>query len=292
MNNMNNITIYSITKFIDHCNKQTNYHYDPYFDEEIETYSTDITKNYPKIHENGLQLYTDDNHSALCLTNSTDLIGFCSAFSYIDKSDAFIHELYVLISPEYRHHQLGYMLVSIMLNYIEKNYTEKKHTEKNITYLVGSNESFAQSMGFEFSHSEHFMTKQAIINTKDFTPSSYFNNINNNGIQNITINNNIRIECKKNNANSYYYRLYENNISAARCRVYITDTYANISHVYTNKKFRRKGYASTLIRTIAHNFSDKELLLHVEGNNTAAIQAYIKVGFSFAQTTDYYILQS
>ena len=65
------------------------------------------------------------------------------------------HELSVLIDPAYRRHGLGSMLVKQMLLTIDNS----KTFTTSVT-LVGTDEHFANNCGFDYSHSEHFMTRK------------------------------------------------------------------------------------------------------------------------------------
>lgn len=57
-----------------------------------------------------------------------------------------------------------------------------------------------------------------------------------------------------------------------------------LSDVYTNPDKRRQGYAEMLIGAIRDEFAGKDILLHTDSTNAAAIKLYKKLGFKADQS--------
>ncbi len=260
---MNNFMLDNIYNFISECNNTAHISYEPYIDENTTAFFEENTSS-PILSKDNFKLIKDNTGTLLCLTSKDTLIGLCSVFEYESNSDI-ICELSLLVAPEYRFHHIGSALLNYQLLAIEKT-----HSDATIL-LVGSNQAFAEHNGFIFSHSEHFMYRS--------DNSSY------------NLPDNMHISHKGANLKDVTYRLHANGISVAKCHIYDAGLYLNLSHVYTNKKYRGKGYAGMLINAIASLYPAKSLLLQVSGANISAIRAYTKIGFAFLNTTDYYILE-
>lgn len=287
MQNPEKISFTTIESFYKKCSHEANYDYEPYIDYDSEP---DIIKSDyepPLLNNTGLELFKDKNTLTFYIFNQThDIIGYCSAFSYsIIINNTSCHELSVLIDPAYRRHGLGSMLVKQMLLTIDNN----KTFTTSVT-LVGTDEHFANNCGFDYSHSEHFMTRKPYNeldeqykgNEKEFrrvTPSERYS----------PSQYPISVLCQSDSAPPrYLYRLDYRYTRKCRCCVHECSDYVNISDVFTVPKYRGKGYAGMLINYIALDFPQKKLLLQVAGNNTPAIHAYMKIGFTFLRTFDYY----
>lgn len=295
-----------INEFIMLCNQDSFDKYEPYIDFDVSPCPIQVMKKTPILNNSGISLYSDQNTSALyLLSHSNKLIGFCSAFSYMDKDNSIIYELSVMITPAYRRHRLGTFILSEMISEIKESHnTLMKDTAIHdcpaFLLLAGSNEYFAQQNGFEYSHSEHFMQREP------------FSVISKNACCSFVVKSSNKADCGNSigqaqnafaeNANytlsvhrracleqgHYAYRLFSEGTSAARCTVYECSDYINIANVYTNIAFRGRGLAGCLIDCAAKDFPDKKLLLQVSGSNTSALHAYIKAGFEFIKTYDYY----
>ena len=287
-----------INEFIKHCNQNSFDNYEPYIDFDVPPCPVQIMKSTPLLKNSGIILYSDQNTSALyLLSHSDELIGFCSAFSYVEKDSKISYELSVIIAPAYRMHRLGTFILSEMISAITESH--KKLLQNDVThdcpaflFLVGSNEYFAQRNGFEYSHSEHFMQRESFYDCGSAirpTQNVYTENVfkENTFTENAscTLSVKRRACCEEGH---YTYRLFSEGTSAVRCTIYECSDYINIANVYTNKAFRGRGLAGCLIDCAARDFPDKKLLLQVSGSNTAAIHAYAKAGFEFIKTYDYY----
>lgn len=268
------------------CNQDSFNNYEPYIDFDVPTCPVQIMKSTPLLNNSGISLYSDQNTSALyLLSHSNELIGFCSAFSYMDKDNSIIYELSVMITPAYRRHRLGTFILSEMISEITESHIALMkdtaiHDCPAFLLLAGSNEYFAQQNGFEYSHSEHFMQREPFSLLKKSSCVSFVT-----GSSPCTLFVKHHV-CRE--QGRYIYRLFAEGTSAARCTVYDCSDYINIANVYTNKAFRGRGLAGCLIDCAAKDFPDKKLLLQVSGSNTAAIHAYTKAGFEFIKTYDYY----
>lgn len=278
----NKITFQDIESFIAYCSEKTGDDYEPYVDYDTEP---DITKSTPQpaiLDRTGIELLENNNSSALYLYSANKLIGYCSTFAYYNDDGTTANELSVLIAPEYRYHGLGRMLVLRMLSAIEENLPSR-------ILLVGSNEHFAEVLGFTYSHSEHFMTRKPFaeldadaalcpphidINTCKSNPEQYP----------------VAVSRSSHKDEGHHtYLLLCNGARASRCSIFECSDYVNIANVYTNKKYRGRRLAGQLINAVASDFPQKKLLLQVAGSNTAAIHAYTNAGFSFLKTFDYYV---
>ena len=260
--------------------------YEPYLPDLYESdYDFSLIKTYNKTHPlNGLCLYCDNSGSMLMILKDDRILGFSSYFSYYRKTS----EISVLVDPDFRRHKIGSTLVFEIIDKInEQNNTESDCKNESADYhdnskdiesdcpscilLTGQNESFAKYCGFSYSHSEHFMqydiSKKGIMDTKQ---------------------NNIRFDCHKSKDGHMTISMYLKDKRVSRLRLDFFDSYINISKVYTNKAFRKKGYAGILLKYVITNIADKNLLLQVSGSNTTAIHAYLRAGFTFIHTTDYY----
>lgn len=316
----------NMIEFIKLCNQDSFDNYEPYIDFDALPCPVQIKKDTPLLGNSGIRLYRDKNTTALyLLSHSNELIGFCSAFSYVEKDSKISYELSVIIAPAYRRHRLGTFILSEMISVITESHKnllqdDVTHDCPAFLFLVGGNEYFAQRNGFEYSHSEHFMQREsfsmsekntchsfvlksscgadcgsAIRPTQNaFTQNASTENVftenvftENTFTQNAscTLSVKRRACCEKGH---YVYRLFSEGTSAARCTIYECSDYINIANVYTNKAFRGRGLAGCLIDCAAKDFPDKKLLLQVSGSNTAAIHAYTKAGFEFIKTYDYY----
>ena len=60
---------------------------------------------------------------------------------------------------------------------------------------------------------------------------------------------------------------------------------AEINMVYTNPKFRGKGYCKTNLKKVIQRMKAKQYVLDVNKRNIAAIACYEKVGFTHGKTT-------
>ena len=289
------ITIKDIETFISDCSASSNDDYEPYFDDENEP-NISLPETSPAIlHNTGIDLLIDTDALSLYLFERTHgLIGCCSTFSYCQDVDA-IYEISVLISPEYRRHGLGRMLVSQVLSLIEKNAAvsgaiqvssdaNRQNTDNINVLLVGSNESFAECCGFSYSHSEHFMTRKPYAElTERRVNTVSANNLTKNAEPEYRIIRNL------NRSSGFHtYRLLNRSTRVSRCSVVECSDYINIANVYTNKKYRGQGFAGRLIDAASADFPQKKLLLQVSGSNTAAIHAYTEAGFTFLKSIDYY----
>ena len=166
--------------------------------------------------------------------------------------------------------------------------------------LVGSNEYFAESCGFIYSHSEHFMTRKPYNDnyismqhsSTQQTPDINIPNVNTSDLKSALIYSRPSISITRTSHRTpghHTYRLFCDGRSASKCTVLECSDYVNIANVYTNKKYRGQGFAGRLIDAAAADFPQKKLLLQVSGSNTAAIRAYTCNGFTFYKTFDYYV---
>lgn len=295
------LTFSDIERFIERCSESAYEAYEPYIDYDREPDIISSRLQPALLHNSGIELFEDDNVPALYLINSAhSLVGCCTTFTYYDNDGTLTHELSVLIAPEYRRHGLGRMLVMQILSVIEAIYTENK-TDKVIAgstdkatcrddedvpasrairvLLVGSNEYFAESCGFTYSHSEHFMTRKSYNDNYISMPYSSTQQPSSLSIT----------RTSHRTPGHHTYRLFCDGRSASRCTVLECSDYVNIANVYTNKKYRGQGFAGRLIDAAAADFPQKKLLLQVSGSNTAAIRAYTCNGFTFYKTFDYYV---
>lgn len=86
------------------------------------------------------------------------------------------------------------------------------------------------------------------------------------------------------------YGIYhETGYIASSCFVTEYEDSICISGVCTDKKWRRQGYATRLIRGIISKFSGKEIMLHVYGENESAVSLYKKLGFIITESVYTYI---
>ncbi len=329
------LTLSDIEAFIDNCSEAASEAYEPYIDFDREPDIISSRLQPVLLHNSGIELFEDDNVPALYLINSAHcLIGCCTAFTYYDNDGTLTHELSVLIAPEYRRHGLGRMLVMQMLSVIEAVYTKNRtdyapagstdtvtdridiagdidtstgHNDENTdssdkvrVLLVGSNEYFAGSCGFIYSHSEHFMTRKSYNDnyismepsSTQQTPNINIRNVNTSASKSAPIFSRPSISITRTSHRTpghHTYRLFCDGRSASKCTVSECSDYVNIANVYTNKKYRGQGFAGLLIDTAAADFPQKKLLLQVSGSNTAAIHAYTGNGFTFYKTFDYYV---
>lgn len=329
------LTLSDIEAFIDNCSEAASEAYKPYIDFDREPDIISSRLQPVLLHNSGIELFEDDNVPALYLINSAHcLIGCCTAFTYYDNDGTLTHELSVLIAPEYRRHGLGRMLVMQMLSVIEAVYTKNRtdyapagstatvtdridiaggtgtstgHNDEIIdsfdkvrVLLVGSNEYFAGSCGFIYSHSEHFMTRKSYNDnyisiqhsSTQQTPDINIRNVNTSDLKSALIYSRSSISITRTSHRTpghHTYRLFCDGRSASKCTVSECSDYVNIANVYTNKKYRGQGFAGLLIDTAAADFPQKKLLLQVSGSNTAAIRAYTGNGFTFYKTFDYYV---
>lgn len=295
------ITIKDIETFISDCSASSNDNYEPYFDDENEP-NISLPETSPAIlHNTGIDLLIDTDALSLYLFEHTHgLIGCCSTFSYCQYDGDAIYEISVLISPEYRRHGLGRMLVSQVLSLIEKNAAvsgaiqassdaNRQNTDNNNILLVGSNESFAECCGFSYSHSEHFMTRKPYAELSD-------RRVNKVSANNLTKNAEpgndkpeYRIIRNLDRSSGFHtYRLLSRSTRISRCSIVECSDYINIANVYTAPKYRGHRFAGRLIDTVGADFPQKKLLLQVSGSNTAAIHAYTEAGFTFLKSIDYY----
>ncbi len=295
------ITIKDIETFISDCSASSNDDYEPYFDDENEP-NISLPETSPAIlHNTGIDLLIDTDALSLYLFERTHgLIGCCSTFGYCQDDGDAIYEISVLISPEYRRHGLGRMLVSQVLSLIEKKAAvsgaiqassdaNRQNTDNINVLLVGSNESFAECCGFSYSHSEHFMTRKPYAELSDRRVNTASDN---NPTKNVEPENDepeYRIIRNLDKASGFHtYRLFHRSTRVSRCSVLECSDYINIANVYTAPKYRGHRFAGRLIDTIGADFPQKKLLLQVSGSNTAAIHAYTEAGFTFLKSIDYY----
>lgn len=82
---------------------------------------------------------------------------------------------------------------------------------------------------------------------------------------------------------------HETGYIASSCFVTEYEDSICISGVCTDKKWRRQGYATRLIRGIISKFSGKEIMLHVYGENESAVSLYKKLGFMITESVYTYI---
>lgn len=271
MQNNDTISLNDIDLFIKYSQTASD-DYEPYICYDREPEVTQYRRPVPMLENTGIELFEDSSTPALYIAERTHgIIGCCTDFIYTDHDGMPAHELSVLVAPEYRRHGLGRMLVMQMMSIIEEN-TFSPHI-----LLTGSNEHFAQSCGFSYSHSEHYMTRKPYsqFDGSKSTPSQCV----------ITI-----TRTSHKSPGHHTYRLFCDDSSAARCTVLECSDYVNIANVYTNKKYRGRRLAGQLISAVAADFPQKKLLLQVSGSNTAAIHAYTEAGFTFLKTFDYYML--
>ena len=285
------VTTKDIENFINDCSSSSNDDYEPYYDDETEP-KVSLAEPSPAILNNtGIELLIDSYSLALYLFEHTcGLIGCCTAFDYVSGDGDATCELSVLISPEYRRHGLGRMLVSRMMSLIEENHAinetgqAAQNTDNINVLLVGSNEYFAECCGFSYSHSEHFMTRRPYAELADLRARTASDNT-------LTPNDEPEYRIIRNldrSSGFHTYRLLCVNTRVSRCSVVECSDYINIANVYTAPKYRGHRFAGRLIDTVAADFPQKKLLLQVSGSNTAAIHAYTEAGFTFLKSIDYY----
>lgn len=76
------------------------------------------------------------------------------------------------------------------------------------------------------------------------------------------------------------YLVYTNNNDVVAFLKYsIIYDRIEIDYVYTDKKFRRKGYSLKLLNYVIEKYDDFSILLEVRRSNIAAISLYQKCGF-------------
>lgn len=290
----NNINIKTLENFIKECSLHGFDDYEPYINYDLEPKAQEAAFNTPLLNNSGLKLFEDKNSSALFLADYKGrLIGYCSAFPYLDKSGYLLYEISVLITPDYRRHRLGSLLVSRMLSLIGnegglKGNTSDTGSECEVHILLsGSNEGFAEHNGFTYSHSEHFMVR------RPYSEQDKETSVMDTAKAQAADGSDISIARTSHRTVGHHtYRLFSHGRSASKCTVLECSDYVNIANVYTNKAFRGCRYAGMLINAVASDFPEKKLLLQVSGSNTAAIHAYTEAGFTFLKTFDYYRLDS
>lgn len=275
------ISTKDIEAFINACSASSNDDYEPYFDDETEPNVNRIEPSPAILNNTGIELLIDTDALSLYLFEHTrGLIGCCTAFDYVAGDGEATCELSVLISPEYRRHGLGRMLVSRMMSLINENVS---------ILLVGSNESFAECCGFSYSHSEHFMTRKPYAELADLRTRTTSDNTFTQNDESKNAESEYRIIRSLDRSSGFHtYRLLCANTRVSRCSVVECSDYINIANVYTAPKYRGQRFAGRLIDTVAADFPQKKLLLQVSGGNTSAIHAYTEAGFTFLKSIDYY----
>lgn len=329
MQNSDNISLAAIDAFINRCSQSANGDYEPYINYDFEPELLKSNRTLPLLENTGIELWKDKNTFSLYLTErSCGLIGCCTAFTYYDNDNILTHELSMLVDPMYRRHGLGRMLVMQMMlgieaetkknvennpsDFIENAAFENEYNTDNLSsnakegcdihiLLTGNNEYFAESCGFSYSHSEHFMIREPYSQLDiSQTATHYEYTVHDIPCANDNCHHSSEHPCIATTSSAitrtshkspghHTYRLFCNGNSAAKCTVLECSDYVNIANVYTNKKFRGRRFAGQLINAVAIDFPQKKLLLQVSGSNTAAIHAYTRAGFTFYKTFDYYV---
>ncbi|MGN0165819.1 MAG: GNAT family N-acetyltransferase [Lachnospiraceae bacterium] len=73
------------------------------------------------------------------------------------------------------------------------------------------------------------------------------------------------------------------------CQVCEYSSSVCIADVFTPEEYRRKGFASMLLLNVIRKFDDKDILLHVTGENEAALTLYYSLGFEIKESMYTYI---
>ena len=255
------LSVDELNSFLKECDLKE---YEAYTDEYVGGTLIFLSK------KDSVNIYCDEGQLHFFAFCSDRLIGFASVF----EAD-YSFEISVVTHPDFRRHAVARNLVNLVLSKLSENYDLDQ--EDIDIFLTGSNEGFANSLGFEFSHSEHFMRRDPLVNSKS-TPKNA-NEASTEVSYKITI-----------HKDYSEIRLYNNEKSIASLRLTETEGFINIWKVYTNKAYRGQGYATLLVNYALSLSSNKPYLLQVSGQNIPAIRAYSKAGFKFIHTTEYYKL--
>lgn len=82
---------------------------------------------------------------------------------------------------------------------------------------------------------------------------------------------------------------HENGCIAGSCFVTEYEDSVCISSVYTDKRYRRQGFATRLIKSVISKYKGKKIMLHVYGENENAVSLYKKLGFIVVESVYTYI---
>lgn len=240
--------------------------------------------SFPKEHAlYGSVLYSGPD--TLCIYTGKILTGICTVFTY-ENGEKLIHELYCLVHPDYRRHGIGTALIHFAVQHLCAK--GSLLPSSRCVYLAGSNAVFAGKLGCRFSHSEHFM------HYKDTIPDSTARNTENpepdtDSLRRPEAEDSISFISAPLSQNSRQFSIQKDGAVLCRCQADEFEGYVNLSHVFTEEAFRGRGLATLLMKHIISQYPGRELLLQVEGKNIPAIRAYRKAGFTFLQTTEYYL---
>lgn len=231
----------------------------PWEEDDIDEIDLSLYEEYePNTVLAGCKLYLSDDYDFLCMFLGREIVAVCSCFTYTLES--IIGEIHVLVDTKLRHHKIGSTIVDVMLEI----------TDADETYLVGSVSAFADYMGAEFSHCEHLMVVGPTVNKLLTTPLFVHKKLT---VGPTTLTGSI------------------DNIEVCSLQLDCFGDYVCISQVFTHENYRRNGYASDLFVHAFNMFPDKKFMLQVSGSNQAAISLYIKLGFNFSETTEYYRIE-
>lgn len=243
-------------------------------------------QSFPKGHAlHGCVIYTGPD--TLCIYAGNILTGICTVFSY-ENDGKLIHELYCLVHPDHQRHGIGTALIRLGVQHLCVRGSLPPSSRS--IYLVGSNAVFAERLGCHFSHSEHFMHYKDNIpdstakDTKSPEPDT-------DSLRRPEGEDSISFISAPLSQNSRQFSVQKDGAVLCRCQADEFEGYVNISHVFTEEAFRGRGLATLLMKHIISQYPGRELLLQAAGKNIPAIRAYRKAGFTFLQTTEYYLYE-
>lgn len=244
------------------------------------TTGTNNTAKTPLQTIPGCQVFSVEDYDLVCAFLGDILIGFASAFSYTDESE--MCELYVLVDQSVRRHHIGTALVDILMNQITCD----------TCYLVGSVSSFADYIGATYSHSEHFMKRESTRYCNECAqPDSSSVNAPAIPVPELTDVQSSAASLEyfvEEEDGALYYIACLNGEEVCSLRLDEYEDFVSIAEVFTDVAHRRCGYALSLLEYIFTEYPHKDCMLQVSGNNTSAVKLYLKCGFTFTETTDYY----
>lgn len=95
---------------------------------------------------------------------------------------------------------------------------------------------------------------------------------------------------KSNNSSIYLFKVNDVNVGLIRLDKIDKDTY--LINYSIAKEYRRKGYATILLRLIKDKYKDNLLIGKVKNKNIASIKAFIRAKYIMKKEQDIYVFYS
>lgn len=213
--------------------------------------------------------FVTDHPFIYVATYNDTAVGCCLVCATYDIE----RELCIYVHPDYRRCGIGSRLLDAVIDDYEEIYLISNVSPDNTGGI-----KFLNAMNFEYDGCECKM--------------ELHNSLHQNLSDIITLPSHMKISKSIESQGDILYSLSINSNQIGSCHIFVEDKICVIHDVLIDEKYRDKGYATMMLRSVLSSELDtfERILLHVTKENLPAYNLYINLGFTVTDEVLVYVL--